>query len=44
MTGMRDRLIHFYFSIKYDIIWNTVKNDISRVKLLIKRILKDMEK
>jgi len=25
IAGFRDKLIHFYFGIKYDMIWNTIK-------------------
>jgi len=25
MAGFRDKLIHFYFGIKYDIVWDTIK-------------------
>lgn len=43
MAGMRDRLIHFYFGIKYDLVWNTIKQDIPEVKPLIREILEDIE-
>jgi uncharacterized protein with HEPN domain len=26
MAGMRDRLIHFYFGIKFDLVWHTIKD------------------
>ncbi len=28
IVGMRNRLVHVYFNIDFDIIWDTVKNDI----------------
>jgi uncharacterized protein with HEPN domain len=43
MAGMRDRLIHFYFGIKYDLVWNTIKHDIPEVKPLIREILEELE-
>ncbi len=43
MAGMRDRLIHFYFGIKYDLVWNTIKQDIPEVKPLIREILEELE-
>ena len=43
MAGMRDRLIHFYFGIKYDLVWHTVKDVIPRVKPVIRRILEESE-
>ena len=42
MAGMRDRLIHSYFGIKYDLVWRTIKEDIPRIKPLIQNILNDL--
>ena len=28
MVGMRDRLIHGYFDVNLDIVWETVKKDL----------------
>lgn len=39
MAGMRDRLIHFYFGIKYDLVWHTIKDVIPAVKPVIIEIL-----
>ncbi|MEW6382077.1 MAG: HepT-like ribonuclease domain-containing protein [bacterium] len=39
---MRDRLIHFYFGIKYELVWNTIKDVIPKIKPLISNILKEM--
>jgi uncharacterized protein with HEPN domain len=25
MAGLRDKLIHFYFGIKYELVWSTIK-------------------
>jgi len=43
MTGMRDRLIHFYFGVKYDLVWNAIKADIPRIKPLINKILEELK-
>ena len=43
MAGMRDRLIHFYFGIKYELVWETIKKEIPKIKPLIKKILTDLE-
>ena len=32
MAGMRDRLIHSYFGVKYDLVWETVRKVIPRLK------------
>jgi len=39
MAGMRDRLIHFYFGVDYELVWGTVKKRVPEVKPLIKEIL-----
>ncbi|MGB9929840.1 MAG: DUF86 domain-containing protein [Methanosarcina sp.] len=26
MAGMRDRLVHAYFNVDYELVWNTVEN------------------
>ncbi len=44
MAGMRDKLIHGYFGIKYDILWETIKLRFSELKPLIKEVLKQMDK
>jgi uncharacterized protein with HEPN domain len=44
MAGMRDRLIHFYFGVDYDLVWSTIKNRLPQVKLIIKKIIDDASK
>lgn len=44
MAGMRDRLIHFYFGIKFELIWHTIKDVIPVVKPAVQKILKDISK
>jgi len=39
MAGMRDRLIHDYFGIDYDIVWDVVVNKIPTLAVNIKTIL-----
>ena len=39
MAGMRDRLIHGYFGIDYDIVWDAVTNKIPLLRQEIERIL-----
>ena len=43
ISGFRDKLIHFYFGVKYELVWNTVKMDLLALKLNIEKILKDLE-
>lgn len=39
---MRNRLIHFYFGIKYELVWNTIKDVIPKIKTMIGTILEDL--
>jgi uncharacterized protein with HEPN domain len=39
MSGMRDRLIHFYFGVDYQLVWRTIKERFPQVKLDIQKIL-----
>ena len=41
---MRDKLIHEYFGIDNEILWQTVKEDIPPLKPLVEKVMKDMEK
>lgn len=36
MSGMRDGLIYFYFGIKYELVWETMKKELPKVKPMIK--------
>ena len=38
LAGMRDKLIHGYFTVDLKEVWNTVKNDISILKSGIEKI------
>jgi uncharacterized protein with HEPN domain len=40
IAGMRDRLIHNYFGVDYDIVWDVVQNKIPELHQKIEEILK----
>jgi len=42
IVGTRDILIHVYFSVDMDIIWNIVREDIPNLKKGIEKILKEV--
>ncbi|MBK7031627.1 MAG: DUF86 domain-containing protein, partial [Bacteroidales bacterium] len=35
MAGMRDRLIHDYMGVNYNIVWDVIKNKIPELKIEI---------
>ncbi len=39
MAGMRDRLIHGYFEVDYQLVWEVVKREIPKLKPRPKQIL-----
>jgi len=39
MTGIRDKLIHEYFGVNSRVVWNTVTEDIPRLKPLIAHVM-----
>ena len=43
MTGMRDRLIHHYFGVDYEIVWDVIKNEIPKLKTQLQEILDELE-
>ncbi len=43
IAGMRDKLIHSYFGVDYEILWETIKRRVPELKPIILKILKDLE-
>lgn len=41
---MRNKIIHGYFSVDFEEVWLTVKEDIPKIKPLIKKVLDDLKK
>lgn len=44
MTGMRDKVVHGYFGINLEVVWETATRDLPQVKQLVERALRDMDK
>ncbi len=43
MAKLRDRLIHGYFVVDYEIIWNVIKKELPLLKPKLEKILKELE-
>ena len=43
IAGLRDIIIHAYFNVDLDIMWNIIKKDIPDLKEKIQKIKKDLE-
>jgi len=39
MAGMRDRLIHDYLGVDYELVWDVVRNKIPRLRKEVEKIL-----
>lgn len=42
MAGMRDRLIHHYFGVDYEIVWDVVIHKIPDLDRLLRRMLSEL--
>jgi len=42
MAGMRDKLIHDYFNVDLEIVWETAKNDVPNLITVIEKIITDL--
>jgi uncharacterized protein with HEPN domain len=43
LAGMRDKIIHSYFTVDFETVWLVVKEDIPRLKPMVKKVLEKME-
>jgi uncharacterized protein with HEPN domain len=43
IAGMRDKVIHFYFGVNWDIVWGALKDSLPPFKEKIERILQVIE-
>jgi uncharacterized protein with HEPN domain len=41
MAGMRDKLIHFYFGVDYQLVWRAIKERLPRIKPELQEILRE---
>ena len=43
IAGMRDKLIHAYFGVDWEVVWLTVKKDIPKIKPIFEKLLSEVE-
>ena len=43
LAGMRDKIIHSYFTVDFETVWLVVKEDIPRLKPMVKKVLDKIE-
>ena len=43
IAGMRDKLVHEYFGIRYDVVWETIELRLPSLRVAIKKILDQMD-
>ena len=41
LAGLRDKLIHYYFGIKWEIVWDVIKNVIPEIEGKLKVLLEE---
>lgn len=42
MTGMRDKLIHEYFGVRFDVVWDTIRKRLHEVRPQIEAVLNQL--
>ncbi|MDD5459463.1 MAG: DUF86 domain-containing protein [Phycisphaerae bacterium] len=42
MAGMRDKLIHQYFGMKMELLWETIQNDLPPLRIPLLEIINDL--
>jgi uncharacterized protein with HEPN domain len=44
MAKTRDKIIHFYFGVDYEIVWRVIRERLPEIKPSLEKMLKEMEK
>jgi uncharacterized protein with HEPN domain len=43
ISGLRDKMIHGYFGVNWDIVWDVMRNQIPKLKVQVENILEKAE-
>jgi len=43
IAGLRDKLIHHYFGVKWEIVWDVVRNEMPSLKPLVEAMLDEFD-
>lgn len=43
LAGLRDKIIHYYFGVNWNIVWDVIKNRLPDLKIKIKNMLNKIE-
>jgi uncharacterized protein with HEPN domain len=43
ISGLRDKIIHYYFGVNWDIVWDVIKNKLPELKEQVENILAKVE-
>ena len=43
MARMRDKIIHFYFGVDYEIVWKVIKERLPELKEKIERVFEEIQ-
>jgi uncharacterized protein with HEPN domain len=44
ISGMRDKIIHHYFNVDYELIWDVIKNKLPEIRTRIQKVLESENK
>jgi len=43
IAGMRDKLIHYYFGVDWEVVWDVVKNKLPAIKRQIEALILEID-
>lgn len=43
IAGMRDKLVHYYFGVDWDVVWDTMVNELPTLKGQIEAVLREID-